>query len=129
MAFGYQEPHFVVQQECEMDVGGQRQVLQLRARVVDLSWEKMMQSQPASLRSSTSRYADKYIALQAYEDDGQLLADVLLMYDKGGIDRLMADWARLTSDPQVDIDDLTGWIEKIEDHTAGYGRNGYVTMY
>lgn len=113
-----------------MTVGGQRQLLQLRARVVDLSWEKMMQSQPASLRSpSSSRYAEKYISLEAYEDDGQLLADVLLMYDKGGIDRLMADWTRLTTDPQVDIDDLTGWTEKIEDHTTGYGRNGSISMY
>lgn len=127
MAFGFIEPHYVVQQECEIEVDGQRQRMQIRATVVNLSWSALDNAKPASLRASPRRH-EKYIALEAPGTESDPGMDVLLHYSSGG-DRLMADWSRLTTDPQVDIEDLTGWTEKIEDHSAGYGRNGSISMY
>jgi len=128
MAFGFIEPHFVVQQECEIEVDGQRQRMQIRARVVNLSWAALDNATPESLRSRP-RQLDKYIALEAPRTETDPGMDILLHYSSGGGDRLMADWARLTTEPHVDIDELTGWCERIEDHSTGYGRNGSVSMY
>lgn len=67
-----------------------------------------------------------YIALEGHNAKGRLVHDRIFKY--GQRDLLDADWARLTGETVVQVEDLN-YSEMIMNHHVGYTKDGGVTMY
>lgn len=78
------------------------------------------------LRQDVRGNEPPYIALFTTAASGEVVSDLLLRYREEEVAR--ADWARLIGPEVVKLSDLD-YIERIENHHIGYGRDGDVAMY
>jgi len=78
------------------------------------------------LRKPVDAAGVPYIAIFSEAGGNVSCLDLLLRYTDERT--AVADWERLVGPSTVGLDDLQ-YIERIEDHHAGYGRDGGVAMY
>lgn len=122
--FGFKEKKFKVLKTHKLNKEDQSQLFEIREqKKSNLLIKKKLNKKPKK-----NDIENPYITVLVVDDNLQVLADYIFLYDDNESNIREKDWQKLISDPDVKLEDLecNQWIE---DHSVKMSKLGIIKKY